>query len=71
MKNIGGVAAGLLEGLHSPLDLHSCSNRFGLFFFIEYKESSLMAIVPNCAHGVGRVVGALGTEAGFVGSMLD
>ena len=71
MKNIGGVAAGLLEGLHSPLDLHSRSNRVGLFFFIEYKESSFIAIVPNCAHGVGRVVGALGSQAGFVGSMLD
>ena len=70
-KNIGGVAAELLEGLHSPLDWHPCSIQFGLFFFIEYKESSLMAIVPNCAHGVGRVVGALGSEAGFVGSMLD
>ena len=71
MKNIGGVAAGLLEGLHSPLDLHSRSNRVGLFFFIKYKESSLIAIVSNCAHGVGRVVGALGSQAGFVGSMLD
>ena len=27
--------------------------------------------VPCKAHGVGRVVGALGSEAGFAGSMLN
>ena len=32
-------------------------------------ESSQVALVV--AHGVGRVVGALGSEAGFAGSMLN
>ena len=27
--------------------------------------------LPLIAHGVGRVVGALGSEAGFAGSMLN
>ena len=28
-------------------------------------------MLPSNAHGVGRVVGALGSEAGFAGSMLN
>ena len=31
----------------------------------------LFCKVTICAHGVGRVVGALGSEAGFAGSMLN
>ena len=37
----------------------------------EYKFKNLFLMFHKTAHGVGRVVGALGSEAGFAGSMLN
>ena len=38
---------------------------------LQLNTSSIVAIPLYTAHGIGRVVGALGSEAGFAGSMLN
>ena len=38
---------------------------------IQFHISNVFVMTIRTAHGVGRVVGALGSEAGFSGSMLN
>ena len=70
MGNLTGVVPDLLRTTKVKFLLRYI-NRVTVSCFFEDLCLSSSGTMSFKAHGVGRVVGALGSEAGFAGSMLN